>query len=59
MITIEKMNFFKEQVNEWFRAVSLEAFLSKDEIFEAYLNIIYVGPNIYGVKTSEINASVW
>ena len=38
------------KVNEWFRALAIEGVLSKDEILEAYLNIIYVGPNIYGVE---------
>ncbi len=37
------------KINEWFKAFGLEGILSKDEILEAYLNIIYVGPNIYGV----------
>lgn len=37
------------KVNEWVKAFGLEGILSKDEILEAYLNIIYVGPNIYGV----------
>ena len=37
------------KVNEWIRAVGLEGILNKDEILESYLNIIYVGPNIYGV----------
>lgn len=37
------------KVNEWIRALAIEGVLEKDEILEAYLNIIYVGPNIYGV----------
>ncbi len=37
------------KINEWIKAFALEAVLEKDEILEAYLNIIYVGPNIYGV----------
>lgn len=36
--------------DEWTKAVALEISMSKDEILEAYLNIIYVGPNIYGVE---------
>lgn len=38
------------KVNEWIKAFGLEGALSKDEILGAYLNIIYVGPNIYGVR---------
>lgn len=38
------------KITEWIRAFALEGVLSKDEILEAYLNIIYVGPNIYGVE---------
>lgn len=39
---------------EWVKAIQLEMFLSKDEILETYFNIIYTGPNIYGVqKASE------
>ncbi len=37
------------KINEWIKAFGLEGVLSKDEILEAYLNIIYVGPNVYGV----------
>ena len=36
---------------EWKYAIVLEVAMSKDEILESYLNIIYVGPNIYGVQT--------
>ena len=39
------------KVKEWWKAWQLETDLSKDEILEAYLNIIYVGPNMYGVET--------
>lgn len=38
------------KVEEWARARSLESFCSKDEILEAYFNIIYVAPNTYGVS---------
>ncbi len=38
------------KVQEWCRAWQTETFMGKDEILEAYLNIIYVGPNVYGVK---------
>jgi len=38
------------KVQEWFRAWEVEAFMDKDEILEGYFNVIYVGPNVYGVK---------
>ena len=38
------------KVKEWVKAYELELFFSKDEILEMYLNVIYVGPNIYGVQ---------
>lgn len=39
------------KVEEWTKAVELESFTTKDEILEAYLNIIYVAPNVYGVSS--------
>ena len=38
------------KVKEWWQAWQLETCLDKDEILEGYLNIIYVGPSIYGVE---------
>ena len=38
------------KVKEWWRAIALESCTSKDQILVAYLNTIYVGPNIYGVE---------
>lgn len=37
------------KVKEWWKAFLLESYFSKEEILEMYLNVIYVGPNIYGV----------
>ena len=39
------------KVKEWWKAYLLESYFSKDEILEMYLNVIYIGPNIYGVQT--------
>ena len=39
------------KVKEWWQAWLLETKLSKEEILEGYLNIIYVGPSIYGVDS--------
>lgn len=38
------------KVEEWIRANELEIFCSKEEILEAYFNIIYVAPNTYRCK---------
>ena len=49
-MTGDDSNAISRKVTEWVRAISLEFSLSKEEILETYFNIIYVGPNIYGVQ---------
>ena len=49
-LTGDDSNTISRKVKEWFYACILDFGFSKDEILEAYLNIIYTGPNIYGVK---------
>lgn len=41
----------KRKIEEILRALSLEAKLSKNEILEAYLNVVYLSNNSYGVRT--------
>lgn len=48
-LTGDDSNSISRKVKEWFYAWTLNASFSKEEILEAYLNIIYTGPNIYGV----------
>ncbi len=50
-LTGDSTDSITRKVKEWWKAWQLETCLSKDEILEAYLNIIYVGPNMYGVET--------
>ena len=49
-LTGDDANSPTRKVKEWTKAVQLEWCMDKDEILESYLNIIYVGPNIYGVE---------
>ena len=51
-LTGDSTDSITRKVKEWWKAWQLETCLSKDEILEAYLNIIYVGPNMYGVETA-------
>ena len=49
-VTGENENKISRKVEEWNRAFKTELVMSKDEILELYFNIIYVGPNVYGVE---------
>ena len=49
-LTGDTTNSAIRKVKEWWKAWILETLLSKEEILEGYLNIIYVGPNVYGVE---------
>ena len=49
-LSADRDTTIRRKISEWFRAFSLELAFSKEEILEAYLNVIYVGPNVYGVE---------
>lgn len=51
-VTGNDSNTLSRKVSEWIFALELETMLSKEEILEKYFNIIYLAPNVYGVKTS-------
>ena len=53
-LTGDDSNTISRKVKEWFYACVLDNCFSKDEILEAYFNIIYTGPNIYGVKEAAL-----
>ena len=50
-LTGDSSNKITRKIKEWGEATILETFMSKDEILSLYLNIIYVGPNVYGIET--------
>ena len=49
-LTGDSTDSVTRKVKEWWKAWQLETCLSKDEILTGYLNVIYVGPSIYGVE---------
>ena len=51
-LTGDSSDSINRKVTEWWKAWQLESCLSKDDILQGYLNIIYVGPNMYGVETA-------
>ena len=48
-LTGDNSDSILRKVKEWWKAYLLECYFSKEEILDMYLNVIYVGPNIYGV----------
>ena len=48
-ITGDNTDSVTRKIKEWWKAYQLEWYFSKDDILDMYLNVIYVGPNIYGV----------
>ena len=46
---------YKRKVQEAYLAVEVEKELSKEEILEAYLNIIYLGGSSYGVRIAALD----
>ena len=53
-LTGDDSNTISRKVKEWFYACVLDGSFSKDDILETYLNIIYTGPNVYGVKEAAL-----
>lgn len=49
-LTGDNSNSITRKVKEWAMAFELECFYSKEQILETYFNVIYVGPNVYGVE---------
>ena len=48
--TSDKEKTIDRKLKEWARAYKVEEGLSKDQILETYLNIIFVGQDYYGVE---------
>lgn len=51
-ITGEKEVKLQRKVQEWYQAIELEKKLTKWQILESYLNIIYMGHSCYGVESA-------
>ena len=54
-LTDDKEVVWTRKIREWYRAISLEKMLSKEEIFQAYANTIYLGDGAYGVEVASEN----
>lgn len=51
----DKEATWTRKIREWYRAIVLENKLSKEEIFEAYVNQIYMGDGAYGFEVASRN----
>lgn len=50
--TDDKEASWTRKIREWYRAITLEKTLSKEEIFESYVNTIYLGDGAYGIEVA-------
>ena len=53
-LTGDDSNTASRKIKEWFYALVLNFSYSKEEVLEAYFNIIYTGPSIYGIKEAAL-----
>lgn len=51
----DKEATWTRKIREWYRAIVLESKLSKEEIFESYVNQIYMGDGCYGFEVASRN----
>lgn len=51
----DKEATWTRKIREWYRAIIIENKLSKEEIFEAYVNQIYMGDGCYGFEVASRN----
>ena len=51
-LTGDNQNTIQRKVQEIFRALKLEKDMSKEEILEMYMNIVFLGNNCYGVQAA-------
>ena len=51
-VTGENEHSVKRKIQEQWRAIELEKNLTKEEILEVYMNLIYMGENCYGVGSA-------
>ncbi len=51
-VTEDKETSWKRKIREWYRAISLEKLLDKDQIITLYLNKIYLGDGCHGVAAA-------
>ena len=49
-LTGDSTDSISRKIKEWWKAFQIETCTTKNQLLEAYLNIIYVGPNIYGIE---------
>lgn len=51
-ITSDNERAWQRKIREWYRAISLETKLSKEKIFESYVNTIYYGDSSWGIEVA-------
>lgn len=54
-VTSDNETSWTRKIREWYRAISLEKKISKEQIFESYVNTIYMGDGAYGVEVASEN----
>ena len=54
-VTSDKESSWTRKIREWYRATVLETKMSKEQIFESYVNTIYMGDGAYGIEVASQN----